>query len=90
MLDFFDKKNLRSLSSVQSKELETLKQAFILKTFSDINQDLISKASQNINNSIMSNYSVWLKGLALEINDDLSVEDQKQAKSSFTCIINEE
>jgi len=92
MLEFFDKKNLRSLSSNQSKELDSLKTGilFSLKPFSDINQELVSKASQNINNSIMSNYSVWLKGLALEINYDLSVEDQKQAKSSFYCIINEE
>ncbi len=92
MLEFFDKKNLRSLSSSQSKELDSLKTGilFSLKPFSDINQELVSKASQNINNSIMSNYSVWLKGLALEINYDLSVEDQKQAKSSFYCIINEE
>lgn len=91
MLDFYDKKNLRSLSNEQSKELENIKTTilFNIKPFCTINNEQILGQLNNLNSSQLGSYSVWLRQLASDLNKDLSVDDQKQAKASFYCLLNQ-
>lgn len=89
MLEFYNKKNLRSLSSEESKELEKIKTKifFMLKPFENITQDHVTSKLLTINNSdildTINQYSVWLNQLKGELNQDLSIDDTKQAKSAF-------
>lgn len=93
LLDFYNKKNLRSLSSLETNELESIKTKilFNLKPFSKIDKDIILQSFANIdsntNNSIISTYNNWLKTIANEIDSHLSTEDTKQAKASFYSMV---
>jgi hypothetical protein len=89
MLDFYSKKNLRSLSNAQGKELENLKTGilFNLKPFCTINSENITANINTINTSIIDQYSVWLRQLSSELGRDLTVDDQKQAKASYYSFI---
>jgi hypothetical protein len=51
----------------------------ILNTFASIDSEE--------NHQRYAGYSSWIKQIASEINDQLSVEDQKQAKSSFYYMV---
>ena len=90
LLDFFGKKNLRSLSNDQLTELENIKSSilFNIKPFCTINSENITAKLDNLNCTQLTAYSVWLRQLASQLNRDLSVDDQKQAKSSFYCTLN--
>lgn len=92
MLDFYGKKNLRTLSSNENKELEDIKTSILLNTnpFCTINSDYILSKFDQLNYSQLGQYSVWLRSLASDLDRDLSVEDQKQAKASFYCFLNSE
>jgi hypothetical protein len=87
LLDFYNKKNLRSLSNEEVKELDAIKTKilFSLDPFSQVTEDNINKvfSSLNISNDIVNAYSVWLKELKTEINKELTVDEQKQAKAAF-------
>jgi hypothetical protein len=85
MLEFFSKKNLRSLSNEQHKELENLKTGifFNLKPFCTISKESILDSIPILNHQVINEYSVWLRQLSSTLDRDLTVEDQKQAKSSF-------
>lgn len=87
LLDFYNKKNLRSLSSEETKELEAIKTnvLFNLTPHCTINSDTVLANINKINKTNLDNYSVWLRQLSSELDKDLSVEDQKFAKSSFYC-----
>jgi hypothetical protein len=91
MLEFYNKKNLRSLSSAQAKELEELKTEILLRTdpFCIINKDQILKIMSNINYQYLSTYSVWLKSVVSEIGRELSVEEQKQTKATYYALLNQ-
>ena len=90
LLDFFGKNNLRSLSNDQLKELENVKSSilFNIKPFCTINSETITEKLNDLNYTQLTAYSVWLRQLASQLNRDLSVDDQKQAKSSFYCTLN--
>lgn len=90
LLDFYGKKNLRSLSNDQTKELENVKNSILFnsKPFCTINQEYIQEKLSNLDNQYLSNYSVWLRQLASQLNRDLTVDDQKQAKASYYCLLN--
>jgi len=91
LLDFYGKKNLRSLSNDQLKELENVKNNIFFNTqpFCTINDQYVSKQLSNLNNTYLNEYSVWLRQLASTLNKDLSVDEQKQAKSSFYCMLHQ-
>lgn len=91
LLDFYGKKNLRSLSSEESKELENVKTQILFNTqpFCTINSEYVLDKMNNLNNSYACTYSVWLKQLEADLNRDLSVDDQKQAKASFYCSLHQ-
>jgi hypothetical protein len=89
LLQFYNKKNLRSLSREETEELDSTKTKilFSFAPYSNITEESIIKAMQNINspdhNSVMSAYCFWLNELKRDINKELSVEEIKQAKASF-------
>jgi len=86
ILDYFQKKNLRSLSNTEYKYLENLKTQilFELKPFGVINSDSIaSLVSQKIDNKLIKDYQNWLVGMNNESNKPLTVEEQRNAKAIF-------
>jgi hypothetical protein len=94
MLEFYQKKNLRSLSSEQIKELDKLKTKilFSLDPFVSLANDNILEQLSYINDQnilqITHQYSVWLNQLKAELDKELSVEEIKHIKSSFYSNIN--
>lgn len=93
MLDFYKKKNIRSLSASQTKELELLKTKilFNIEPLSKIDSSLVMDKFKNIDTykskKITEQYYNWAKNISNDINDNLSVEDQKQAKASFYYMV---
>jgi hypothetical protein len=92
-LEFYSKKNLRSLSSVQSEEAEITKTKilFSLEPFQKITKENILAAFSNIDKkeyqALLSEYQKWIKNLSTELDTQLSVDDQKQAKASFYSMV---
>jgi hypothetical protein len=93
LLNFYNKKNLRSLSAAETKEAEEIKTKilFSIKPFEKMTEETILNTFASIdseeNHQRYAGYSSWIKQIASEINDQLSVEDQKQAKSSFYYMV---
>lgn len=93
MLEFYNKKNLRSLSSDETKEVDLIKTKilFTLDPLSNIASDNIIDILGNLNqfdkNETILAYSVWLKELKADLNKDLSVDEHKQAKASFYSMV---
>jgi len=93
LLDFYNKKNLRSLSKAESKEMDSVKTKilFSLTPTCTIDPDLMSKALENIHAkehaTIIGAYNNWLKPIKTEINRDLTVDEIKQLKSSFYSLV---
>ena len=92
MLEFYSKKNLRSLSHEEIKELENLKTGilFNLKPFCTINKECLTAKISDIDSKIIEQYSVWLKQVASTLGRELTVDDQKQAKANFYTYLNTE
>ena len=93
LLDFYNKKNLRSLSNEEIKELDSIKTKllFTLEPLANINAEQIIDIFNNINefdnNESILAYSVWLKELKADMNKELTVDEQKQAKASFYSMV---
>jgi hypothetical protein len=93
MLEFYQKKNLRSLSASESKEIESLKTKllFSIEPYSKIDKDIIlakiSTVDSVISQRICGEYYAWLKSISADIIEPLSVDDQKQAKASFYYMV---
>jgi hypothetical protein len=89
LLDFYQKKNLRSLSREETEESENVKTKifFSFQPLSTISPDQVLSALSSINSTdhtvIMQTYKNWLNNLKYEMNRELSVEEVKQAKASF-------
>ena len=89
MLEFYQKKNMRSLSNKEHDELDSFKNKvlFSLTPFSDLSDDyLVSTLGQidqkNTKNLVMG-YNIWLKSLSAELGKQLTVDEQKQAKAAY-------
>lgn len=92
MLEFYNKKNVRSLSNEEILELEALKTKtlFCIKPYSKIDeniQDIFKNIDSPENLKILSTYQTWLKALEIEIGHQLTTEQQKQAKASFYSMV---
>jgi hypothetical protein len=93
LLEFYNKKNLRSLSSVEFQEAEETrtKILFGLQPMSKIDSESITSAFSNIDTSATHNtlveYKNWLKSIEQTLDQSLSVDDQKQAKASFYSLV---
>jgi hypothetical protein len=91
ILEFFQKKNLRSLSNTESQKLEDIKTSILLNItpFSSIADESIinNLNSSSNNNTILNQYYIWLKALQSDIGRELSVDETKQAKASFYSMV---
>lgn len=93
LLNFYQKKNLRSLSSAEHQELETIrtKVLFALEPMSKIDDNTLSEALANIDNTStqtkFSAFKNWVKQTEQNIDSSLTVEEQKQLKASFCSVV---
>jgi hypothetical protein len=89
LLEFYKKKNLRSLSKDQTEELESVKTKILmsLEPFKEITNEYVlanMSAIDSINNNkIIGQYLHWLNNIKYQLNRDLSTEEIKQARASF-------
>jgi hypothetical protein len=89
LLDFFNKKNLRSLSNLENVELDQIKTKILfgLDPFEVITESKVLSLLQDINNTsynpILKNYANYTKDIKNELNKELSVEDYRHTKSCF-------
>ena len=93
LLEFYNKKNLRSLSNEETKELDLIKTKilFTLDPLSVVNENDTVQTLANLDkfnkHDKVSAYSIWLKELKSDLNKDLTVDEQKQAKASFYSMV---
>jgi hypothetical protein len=89
ILEYFDKKNLRSLSNAENEELEKIKTNILFQTqpFAKLNEDNITEyLSASTSNDTKTFYN-WLNLVKLELSRELTVDEIKQAKSSFYTMV---
>lgn len=93
LLEFYQKKNLRSLTASESKELESVKTKlfFLTEPNTKVTESLVISnldlINSNASNIMYAEYCNWLKVLASQLDGELSVEDLKQAKASFYLMV---
>lgn len=89
ILEYFNKKNIRSLSNTENETLENIKTNILFNTrpFDKINKDIISSSDMGINHSITKDFYTWLSHLKAELNRELTVDEIKQAKASFYTMV---
>lgn len=93
LLDFFNKKNFRSLSKAESKEVDVMKTKilFSLTPNTTIDELTLHKTLAAINSpdhsTVLHHYNNWLKPIKTQINRDLTVDETKQLKSSFYSMV---
>ena len=93
LLDFYNKKNMRSLSSVEYDEAENTKTKilFSLEPLSNITQDTILGKLNDINNNIVNTiyheYSSWSKQVSVNLDKHLTAEEQKYNKAYFYSLV---
>lgn len=89
-LEFYNKKNMRSLSQAEYDETDRVKTSilFAIKPSDILTEDLIKSkiiASQNLN--IVSHYENFIKQIKSNIDKDLTTEDYKQLKAYFYSMV---
>jgi hypothetical protein len=93
MLSFYNKKNLRSLSNEETKELEQTKTKILFSylPFAIISEENVMSAMSNLNknehNKVLETYLSYVKSINNDLNRQLSVDEQKQAKASFYTMV---
>jgi hypothetical protein len=91
ILEFFQKKNLRSLSNIECQKLEDIKTNILLniQPFSAISDETIQNrlSSASETSSYLNKYYIWLKALQSDLGRELSVDETKQAKASFYSMV---
>jgi len=89
MLEFYQKKNMRSLSNKEHDELDSFKNKvlFSLTPFSDLSDDylvsILGQIDQKNTKNLVMGYNIWLKSLSAELGKQLTVDEQKQAKAAY-------
>ena len=95
LLEFYNKKNLRSLSSAEVQEMDMVKTKVLLsiEPHSKLDEQNILSAFNRSDsaqyNKLISTYKMWIKNLESEFDEPFSVEDHKQAKASFYSMVYE-
>lgn len=89
LLEFFQKKNLRTLSNEEFQKLEDIKTNILLHIpmLSSINTDNIVNFISAQSHENLKKYYLWLKALQSELGRELSVDEAKQAKASFYSMV---
>ena len=94
MLEFYNKKNLRSLTSAESQELEQVKTNILLNLipYCTIGSSQVVESFHNMetNSKIVSKFYIWLKAIQGDLGRQLSVSENEQAKASFYCLVYDE
>jgi hypothetical protein len=89
LLEFYKKKNMRSLSSLEYDEAENTKTKILLslEPFSKINEDIVLAKLNTVNsidnNQLINNYFGLQKKLSNEINRQLTADETKYTKAYF-------
>lgn len=89
LLNFYDKKNLRSLSKAETLELEDTKTKILfgIQPFSTVSQENIINLLKNINDPILNQtnkeYKIYAKTIENDLNKTLSTEEFRHIKSCF-------
>ena len=93
LIDFYQKKNMRSLSSEEYSEAENTKAKilFSISPFAAINEDTIM-AQLNTINSIdvmvkFADYQKWQNEVSQSMNKQLTTEEQKHMKAYFYSMV---
>jgi hypothetical protein len=93
LLDFYNKKNIRSLTTAEYKELEETKTKILigLPPYCKINSELLMNKLELINHPNIlqqyTNYQKYIKLLSSQLDDNLLAEDYKQARASFYFMV---
>ena len=93
LLDFYSRKNMRSLSSEQYEEAETTKTKILLaqnpyQTIAEDNiANTISLLNQDNINKIYNYYIQFLNGIKSSLARDLTVHELKSVKSYFYSMV---
>ena len=93
LLDFYDKKNMRSLSSSQYEEAEATKTKLLLSAspFSALTDsvvmDSLSTIKSNTVNELYNYYLVFLNGMKSSLARELTVQELKSLKSYFYSMV---
>jgi hypothetical protein len=93
LLDFYNKKNMRSLSSDQYSEAEETKTKMLLsaKPYEDINDNYISNNLKSINsaeiNKLYNYYLQFLNSMKTTLARDLTTQELKSIKSYFYSMV---
>lgn len=89
LLEFYNKKNMRSLSSIEYSESEIIKTKvfFALEPFANISEDLILSAFANADNTktqeLYTKYKLFVKNLANNINRELTSDEARITRAYF-------
>lgn len=89
LLNFYNKKNLRSLSKIETSELEDTKTKilFSMEPFSTISEEKIVNLLNDINDPILNQtnkqYQIYAKTIENDLNKTLSTEEFRHIKSCF-------
>lgn len=89
ILEYFNKKNLRSLSNTENDLLEQIKTNifFNMDPFTKINYEHIAASIDLSINDTTKSFYRWLSNLKHDISRELTVDETKQAKSSFYSMV---
>ena len=93
LLEFYKKKDLRSLSSAEAKNLETVKTKVLFNSqpFCTISPEVVTSSLNHINNHntnlLYNQYQQFIFSLQAEINRPLSFDEQKQVKTAFYSMV---
>jgi hypothetical protein len=87
ILEYFNKKNLRSLSSAQHNYLDDLKTNILLniEPFEEITVDIVNSGLGS--SEYVNKYNYYLKQIKSDFGRDLTANEIKQAKSSFYSMV---
>ena len=87
ILEYFSKKNLRSLSSAQHNYLDDLKTNILLniEPFEEITVDIVNSSLGS--SEYVNKYNYYLKQIKSDFGRDLTANEIKQAKSSFYSMV---
>ena len=89
-LEFFGKKNMRSLSQSEYEITDSLKTSilFSIKPSDNISEEIIkNKVNASHDNSYLNKYQDFVKTIKGQIDKDLTTDDLKQLKSYFYSMV---
>jgi hypothetical protein len=92
LLEFYQKKNMRSLSNEEYSEAEKVRTKLLLLSapFSQIDEDNVVKSFGSLNNDSENTYNLYIQFLNStknSLNRDLTVDDIKDIKSYFYSLV---